>query len=121
MGIHVCVPVPVHGHRRRKARPCSPCHHAETFLPCLVQVLCRPHILDLVIELMVVGEGNELYILDIDQLGFRAGETVFFGEVVEAGKLLQMSVMGYSTGGGLRPVLAPPADEYITFEVRALA
>ena len=36
------------------------------------------------------AEGNELYILDIDQLGFHPGQRVQFGEVVEAGKLLSV-------------------------------
>ena len=43
-------------------------------------------------QLMVVGVGNELYILDAEQLGFHAGESVQFGEIVEAGKLLSMWV-----------------------------
>lgn len=45
---------------------------------------------DLVIELMVVSDGNELYILDIDQLGFKNGERIQYAELVEAGRLLQV-------------------------------
>ncbi|KAG1671383.1 hypothetical protein FOA52_011880 [Chlamydomonas sp. UWO 241] len=86
----------------------------------LTQVLWWPSIIDLVVELMVVGEGNELYLLEIDQLGFQVGETVAFGEMVEAGKLLQMSVLGcvHQGGGGdaagsNEPFLAPRSEEMV--------
>ena len=82
----------------------------------MTQVLWCPSIIDLVVELMVDGEGQELYILAIDQLGFSYGDTVTFGEVVEAGKLLQMSVLGYLREGGLRPSLAPHAEEEVCFD-----
>jgi hypothetical protein len=38
---------------------------------CAVQTLCHPNIIDLISELMVHGEGSEIYILDIEQLGFK--------------------------------------------------
>ena len=43
------------------------------------------------------AEGNELYILDIDQLGFHPGQRVQFGEVVEAGKLLSVGARVLTT------------------------
>eukprot|EP00798_Chlamydomonas_sp_ICE-L_P032019 gene32019-16542_t len=35
-------------------------------------------------------------------------------QIVEAGRLLQMSVLGYSQEGGMIPILAPPMDSFIT-------
>eukprot|EP00798_Chlamydomonas_sp_ICE-L_P017040 gene17040-23332_t len=35
-------------------------------------------------------------------------------QIVEAGKLLQMSVLGYSQQGGMRPILAPPMESFIS-------
>lgn len=82
----------------------------------LMQVLWHTSMIDLIEELLVNGAGNELYILDAEQLGFRVGERVQFGEVVEAGKLLQMSVLGYARTGGLKPVLGPAAEEVVEFK-----
>ncbi|GAX74628.1 hypothetical protein CEUSTIGMA_g2076.t1 [Chlamydomonas eustigma] len=59
---------------------------------------------------MVVGEGNELNIVNMEQLGFQAGEKVLFGEIVENGKLLKMSVMGYSVEGKMKVAVGVAAD-----------
>ena len=102
----------------RQAEAIAPGDAKIVFSPCmlLVQVLWHTSMIDLIEELLVNGAGNELYILDAEQLGFRVGERVQFGEVVEAGKLLQMSVLGYARTGGLKPVLGPAAEEVVEFE-----
>lgn len=80
----------------------------------LTNVLEYPQIMDLVQELMVLGDGNELYILDLRALGFHEGEEVAFGELVEAGRLLQMTCIGYLRQ--LRPILALCVNDLIKFE-----
>ena len=80
----------------------------------LTNVLEYPQIMDLIQELMVLGDGNELYILDLGALGFHEGEEVAFGEMVEAGRLLQMTCIGYLRQ--LRPVLSLCSTDLVKLE-----
>lgn len=64
-------------------------HCSQLFTAVHTPVLNCPH-LESVQTCSHPAEGNELYILDIDQLGFHPGQRVQFGEVVEAGKLLSV-------------------------------
>ena len=80
----------------------------------LTNVLEHPQVMDLVQELMVLGDGNELYILDLRALGFHEGEEVMFGELIEAGRLLQMTCVGFLRQ--LRPHLALSMSDVIKFE-----
>ena len=77
----------------------------------LTNVLEYPNIMDLVQELMVLGDGNELYILELSALGFKEGEEVTFGELVEAGRLLQVTLIGYLRQ--LKPILALNSTDMI--------
>ncbi len=51
------------------------------FPPSPLQTLLDPLTLYNVAEIMVLGAGNELYLLDLEQLGLHPGQTVEFAEV----------------------------------------
>eukprot|EP00798_Chlamydomonas_sp_ICE-L_P027650 gene27650-7289_t len=82
----------------------------------LTQVASEPLVLQLCHELMMTPDGNELYILEIEQLGFSIGELVLVAEIMEAGKLLQMSLMGYAKRGGTKQCLAPEPSHEVLLE-----
>ena len=50
-----------------------------------------------------------LYIVDLEQLGFKQGERVTVAEISETAKRLEMTMVGLCKGGPLMQMLAPHA------------
>ena len=64
-------------------------------------------------ELMIIADGNELYLVDLSQLGLSPGERVTVAEISETAKRLEMTMVGLCKGGPLSQVLAPHASMVI--------
>lgn len=58
-------------------------------------------IVQVVRELLGSSAGNELYSLEPPKLGFDVGDSVTFGEVMEVGRMLQMTPIAVIQAGHL--------------------
>ncbi|GAX80772.1 hypothetical protein CEUSTIGMA_g8207.t1 [Chlamydomonas eustigma] len=79
----------------------------------LVQVAGYPDMFPVCNELMIIAEGNEIYIVDVIHLGFQLGERVSVAEIYETAKNLEMTMLGLSRGPEMRQILAPVANTEI--------
>ncbi|KAG1676953.1 hypothetical protein FOA52_014829 [Chlamydomonas sp. UWO 241] len=86
----------------------------------LVQVAYQPLMGQVCTELMIMAEGNELYILPLSQLGLTLGEQVSVAEVYESARAMGMTMVGLIKQGGTGLTIAPTANVVITVEPGAM-